>query len=185
MSSSQDCQALVNLISNGQADPTLFPLQYQDVMATLGLRRWHTTATQITVTENTPFVQLTSDILNLIALIYDGRFLSLLELREVETLNPGWRNVTGTPIAYIEQAEAAQTVELYPAPYTTSPPEVTAIYAQNRSDSLLILTLPIALLVLKDEFSRQSDHVDLPFADLCGALGNMLLKMLESGENYL
>lgn len=185
MSSSQDCQSLVTLISNGQADTTLFALEYSDVMNTLGPRRWHTTTTDVPVIEGTPLVQLTSDLLNLIALVYDGRFLSVLELREVETLNSGWRNATGTPIAYIEQAESAQTVELYPAPYTNSPPNVTEIYVQNRSDSLLILTLPIALLVLQREFSRQSNHTDLPFADLCGVLGNMLLKMLESGENYL
>lgn len=185
MSASSDCQNLVNLLSLGRADTTLFALEYSDVMNTLGPTRWHTVSVDAAVTEGTPFVQLPTNLLNLLEINYDGRHLSLLELREVETLNPGWRNVTGTPIAYIEQAEAAQTVELYPAPFTSSPPNANVIYVNNRSDSLLILTLPIALLVLQREFSRQSDHVDLPFADLCGALGNMLLKMLESGENYL
>jgi hypothetical protein len=104
-------------------------------------------------------------------------------LRELEVLNSGWRNAVGTPIAYTLEAEAVQTAELYPAPYTTSP--ATAIYVENRTNVLPILTLPVALLVLQREFSRQSDHVDPDFAALCGTLGQLLLDLLVAPENFL
>ena len=90
-----DCQVLVNLLSNGQADVTLFPIFYADVMNTLGPMRWHTTTADINVTESTPLIPLPTTLLDLLAVIYDGRFLSLLELREVEVLNSGWRNAVG------------------------------------------------------------------------------------------
>jgi hypothetical protein len=185
VASMADVQTIVNLLSNGQADTNLFALQYSDVVNTLGPTRWHTTTAPVDVTEGTPLISLPSTLLDLIAMIYDGRFLSLLELREVEVLNSGWRNSVGTPISYIEQAEMAQTVELYPAPYTNSPPTATAVYVENRTNVLPILTLPVALLVLQREFARESDHSDYQFAALCGALGQLLLDLLDSMENHI
>lgn len=185
MSSFTDCQTLFDLLSNGQGDDNLFSLLYADVVNSLGPRRWHTTTSTINVTEGTPLISLSASLLDLLAVLYDGRFLSLLELREVEVLNSGWRNSVGTPISYIEEAEAAQTVELYPAPYTTSPPSATAIYVENRANVLPILTLPVALLVLQREFVRESDHADVEFGNLCGTLGQLLLSMLEAPENRM
>lgn len=185
MATQADVQTLVNLLSNGQADTGIFASLYSDVVNTLGPRRWHTTTATVSVTKGTPLITLPSSLLNLIKIIYDGKACSLLELREVEVLNSGWRNAVGYPIAYIEQAESAQTVELYPAPYTNSPPSATAIYVENRTNVLPILTLPVALLVLQREFVRESDHTDVQFGNLCGMLGQLLLQMLESQENYL
>lgn len=185
MSSFTDCQGIVNLLSNGQADTNLFQLQYNDVVNTLGPKRWHTTTAIVNVTEGTPLITLPASLLDLIKIIYDGKSCSLLELREVEVLNSGWRNAVGTPIAYIEEAESAQTVELYPAPYTNSPPTALAIYVESRANVLPILTLPVALLVLQREFSRESDHTSVDFANLCGELGMMLLDMLDAPENHL
>ena len=185
MSSQADVQALVNLLSNGTADTNLFALEYSDVVNALGPTRWHTTTASVSLTEGSTIADFPASLLNLLALTYDGRFLSRLELRELEVLNSGWRNAVGTPIAYTLEAEAALTAELYPAPYTTSPPTATAIYAENRTNVLPVLTLPVALLVLQREFSRESDHCDVAFADLCGALGQLLLELLAAPENFL
>lgn len=185
MSSFTDAQNLYTLLSNGQADTNLFAQFYSDVMNVLGPKRWHTTTSPINLTEGTPLITLPPTLLDLLSVLYDGRFLSLLQLREVEVLNSGWRNAVGNPISYIEEAEAAQTIELYPAPYATSPPTATAIYVENRANSLPILTLPIALLTLQREFVRESDHTDVEFGNLCGMLGQLLLDMLDSTENHL
>ena len=153
-------------------------------MNTLGPRRWHTTTATVSVTKGTPLITLPSSLLNLIKIIYDGKACSLLELREVEVLNSGWRNAVGYPIAYIEQAESAQTVELSRAVHE-QPAKRDRHYVENRTNVLPILTLPVALLVLQREFVRESDHTDVQFGNLCGMLGQLLLQMLESQENYL
>lgn len=183
MSSFTDAQNLFTLLSNGQGDTNLFSQFYSDVMNVLGPKRWHTTMTNLTVSEGSPLVALPSTLLDLITVLYNGRFLSLLELREVEVLNSGWRNQMGEPTSYIEQAEQAQTIELYPSPRASSSTNATAIYVENRANSLPILTLPIALLILQREFVRESDHTDVEFGNLCGELGQLILEMLEAPEN--
>ena len=185
MSSQADVQALVALLSNGQADTNLFALQYSDIVNTLGPMRWHTTTASVNLTEGNNTAIFSPSMLNLLALLYDGRSLSRMELRELEVINSGWRNAVGTPRAYVLEAEAALTAELYPAPYTTSPPTATAIHVENRTNVLPVLTLPVALLVLQREFVRESDHVDVEFGNMCGMLGQMLLEMLSAPENYL
>lgn len=185
MASMADVQTIVNLLSNGQADTNLFALQYSDVVNTLGPMKWHTTTSTVNVTEGTPLIALPAALLNLITIVFDGQALSQLEHRELEVLNFGWRNAVGTPIAYTLEDLPAQQAELYPAPYSTSPPTATAIYVESRTNVLPILTLPVALLVLQREFVRESDHTDVEFGNLCGTLGNLLLQMLESEENSL
>lgn len=185
MGSQADCQTLVNLLSNGQADTNLFALEYADVVNTLGPMRWHTATSSVNVTKATPLINLPASLLDLITILYDGQALSQLEHRELEVLNSGWRNAVGNPIAYTLDDLPAQAAELYPAPYTSSPPTATAIYVESRSDVLPILTLPVALLVLQREFVRESDHTDVQFGNLCGTLGQLLLTMLEAPENLL
>jgi len=123
--------------------------------------------------------------------------LSQLTLRELEALNPGWRNVVGSPIAYTPEAETVKTIEVYPTPFTTSPAIVPvhglptgqdyvgtpgnglSIHSENRTDATPYLTLPIALKVLAREYTRESGHQDFAFATLAGQLGDMLLEMLK------
>jgi hypothetical protein len=185
VSSFTDAQNLFTLLSNGQGDLNLFQLLYNDVVNALGPRRWHTTTATINVTQGTPLITLPTSLLDLITILFDGQALSILEHRELEVLNPGWRNAVGNPIAYSLDDLPAQQAELYPAPYSTSPPTATAIYVENRANVLPILTLPVALLVLQREFSRESDHADIQFASLCGELGMLLLDMLDAEENHL
>lgn len=189
-----DVQALVALLSNGQYDATLFDKLYSDVITTLGPANWLTTAVPITYTANTSTVPLPANLLNLICLIYDDTVLSGLSLRELETLNPGWRNVVGSPIAYTIESETVKTVEVYPIPYSTSPPIIPvhglptgqdyapgngiSIHSELRDDAMPYLTLPIALKVLSREYVRESDHMDTAFAGLCEQLGILLLKLL-------
>lgn len=189
-----DVQALVVLLSNGQYDATLFDKLYGDIITTLGPANWLTTAVPITYTANTSTVPLPTNLLNLICLIYDDTVLSGLSRRELETLNPGWRNVVGSPIAYTIESETVKTVEVYPTPYSTSPPIIPvhglptgqdyapgngiSIHSELRDDAMPYLTLSIALKVLSREYVRESDHMDTAFASLCEQLGMLLLKLL-------
>lgn len=184
MSSFTDCQAIFDLLSNGQGDDNLFAQLYADVVNTLGPAKWHTNRATIPVFQGNPTITLPSSLLELITIIFDGQALSQLEHRELEVLNFGWRNATGTPIAYTLDDLPAQQAELYPAPSITGTLGL-AIYVESRANVLPILTLPVALLVLQREFVRESDHTDVEFGNLCGMLGSLLLQMLQSEENSL
>lgn len=194
MSNAAAAQALCTLLSNGQFDVTLFNGFFNATMSRPEVSRFHTTATPITLVEKQTTVNLPSTILNLLTLIYDDTVLSDLELRELESLNPGWRNTVGSPIAFTRQAETVKSVEVFPAPFKTSPPIIPihglptgedytsgngiAIYAQLAADCLPYLILPIALLVLEREYVRASPHQDYAFGIAAGQLGMQLIKML-------
>lgn len=195
MSSYNDVLNLVTLLSNGQADLTLFPKFYADVVSVLGSGLWHTTAVPITVTEGQATVNLPPNLLNLLQVIYDDTVLSRLELRELANLRFGWRNVPGQPVGYTIEAEQIKTIEVYPVPTQTSPQIVPvhglatgldyvpgngiSIHSEWRQNVLPYLTLPVALACLAREYQRESDHQDFSFAGLCTQLSQLLFKMLE------
>ena len=194
MSNASAVQDLCILLSNNQMNQDLFPGFFKHIMSTAAIAHFHTTASPITLTEQESEVNLPGTTLALLTLIYDNTVLSDLELRELESLNPGWRNVVGSPIGYTRQAETVKTVEVFPIPFETSPLIIPvhglptgedyapgngiAIYEQLAPDCLPYLILPIALLVLEREYVRESSHTDMAFALACGQLGALLVKML-------
>jgi len=185
--------ALVDLLSNGQADDAVAPQLYDDIVqswAALGILTVaiteSMTAGQRTLTLN-PF-QLTVD-----RFIYDNLELGQLALRELESLDPGWRNRRGTPHSYTIEALPARVLALYPAPLLASLPDLgtfgeplgrdfppyTAVIigSEYRQAVPIQFELPLALLIMEREFSRESDHTDIEFAAWCKKLGGDLLKM--------
>lgn len=192
--SQADVQSLVTLLSNGQADLTLFPKYFFDVMAVIDDQHWHTTAVPITFTQGSPNVTLPANLLDAITIIYDDTVLSRLTLRELEALRSGWRQPIGNPVAYTTEALTSKTIQVFPSPPFTSPAIIPvhglpvgtdyqpgngiSIHSELRSDPLPYLTLPIALLILAREYVRESPHMDMMMAQSCAALGNLLLEML-------
>ena len=190
-----DVRNLVVLLSNGQADLSLFPKFFNGAMAQLGGSNWHTTAVPIKFPAGQTTVTLPSTLLNLISVVYDDTVLSELMLRELEALTTGWRNTSGSPVAFTTETVTAKTIEVFPAPFETSPLIIPvhglptgedyvpgngiSIHSEFRTDPRPILTLPIALLVLAREYARESDHQDFAFASACKALGDLLLGMLK------
>lgn len=190
-----DVQSLVNLLSNGQYDPTLFNQFFNSEMTIIGGQNWHTTAVPITFTAGQPTVNLPTTLLNLITVIYDSTVLSELTLRELEALTTGWRNNPGYPIAYTTETETSKTIALAPVPAQTSPPIVPvhglptgedyvpgngiSIHSEYRTNPLPYLTLPFALAILWREYIRESDHMDVAFAMACKQLSDLLFEMLK------
>ena len=195
MSTYSDVENLVTLLSNGQADLTLFPRIYADIVSTLGAGLWHTTAVPIKFTEGQSVVQLPQNLLSLLQVIYDDTVLSLLDLRDLAMLRNGWRNTSGNPVAATLESETAKTIEVFPVPARTSPPVIPvhglpvgqdyapgngiSIHSEWRQDILPYLTVPVALLCLWREYSRESAHTDVAFAALCKELGQFLLESLK------
>lgn len=188
-----DVESVVSLLSNVQYDPAIFARLYQDVIRTLG-PKWLTTAVPITFTAGSTSVNLPDNLLEIICIIYDDTVLSSLMLREMEALNPGWRNVSGSPRAYTIESETNKTIEVFPTPFTTSPPIIPvhglptgrdyvpgngiSIHSESRLDAMPYLTLPLALKVLAREYVRESAHQDFAMGALCEQLGDLLLKLL-------
>lgn len=190
-----DVLYLVNLLSNGQADPTVTPDLYFDIVAQWGDGpELLTNASQVAINPTTEF-QIPSSIINVIGMIYDDRELGELTLRELEMLNPEWRNATGKPSSYTNVAESAKTFALYPTPRVATSPmlgvsgeplgadyptnSIAVIHTEQRQDVMYYLELPLALLILEREFSRESDHRDTDFAQLAGDFGRALLTILQ------
>jgi hypothetical protein len=176
---SASVQTLTELLSNNQMDQTLFAGYFNFVMATREIARFHTTTASVTYSEATTAVNLPSTLLNLLTLIYDDTMLSDLGLREIESLNPGWRNTIGNPVGFTRQAENVKVVEVFPAPPTAN--TGLTVYEQFATDCLPYLILPIALLVLEREYLRESDHMDTAFAAMCGTIGRALADLLWRG----
>lgn len=191
-----DVLALVDLLSNTLADPTVTPDLYSDIVFDWGSQPILTQATLISLTAKSEEFNLPPQVLDVLAVIWDQRELGKLRLREVEALNPSWRNQVGTPNSYIDQAETAKVLALYPAPFMPSGPNtavhgeplgqdyplysVVLLNTETRQDVMPYLELPLALLILEREFIRESNHRDEDFAMMAGDFGRFLLNCVTS-----
>ena len=189
-----DTLALVDLLSNGMADDTVTPGLYADIIFDWGSEPILTQGTLISLTMRETEFNLPPQVLNVLGVIWDQRELGKLRLREVEALNPSWRSKIGTPNSYIEQAETAKTLALYPIPFQASGPNtaphgeplgqdyplysVVLINTETRQNVMYYLELPLALLILEREFIRESDHRDEDFAGVAGDFGRFLLNCI-------
>lgn len=195
MSTYSDVENLVTLLSNGQANLTVFPLLYGDVVSTLGADLWHSVAVPIKFTAGSTLCNLPSNLLELLQVVYDDTVLSELNLRDLANLRNGWRNSPGNPVGFTRQAEQVKTIEVFPVPTQTSPPIIPvhglptgqdyapgngiSIHSEWRQNVLPYLTLPVALAVLYREYTRESPHTDQNFAMGCKQLSDLLFEALK------
>lgn len=185
---------LVDLLSNNIADDTVTPGLYADIVFDWGSQPILTNATLISLSAKAEEFQLPPQVLNVLSIIWDQRELGKLTLREVEALNPSWRNKIGSPNSFVEQAETAKTLALYPTPFMPSGPNlaitgeplgadyplysIVLMNTETRDDVPVYLELPLALLIIEREFTRESDHRDLDFAQIAGDFGRWLLSLI-------
>lgn len=189
-----DVLNLVNLLSGGTADTNVTPGIYDDIVKGWASSNILTNAyLQPVAAPGQPTHDLAPNLLTIQTFIWDNREVRELSLRDVESLDPGWRNRTGTPHSYVIETESARTLRLYPAPKLPSDPNLgnygeplgrdypaystVMIGAETRVDVPVQYELPLALLILQREMSRESDHMDMEFATLAGQMGGTLLSM--------
>lgn len=87
-----------------------------------------------------------------------------------------WRNLVGTPLAYVKDHEDENVVRLVPVP--SAPETVTIVRTDARDDLPVWLELPVALEVLGREMARESDHQDVKFAAASSQLGRILFQLM-------
>src|SRR6185437_5855249 len=163
-----DVLNLVSTLSNGEASAVTAASFYSEIVQQWGdaeMRLTNATMVQLpapTVAQGE--LTLPSTVLALYGLVWDDTMLGELSLRDVEVLDPEWRNRTGSPTAYIEEGESVKTLNIYPSPFTAStgpggvpdplgadypPYNVVLFHTETRRDVMYYLELPLALLILE------------------------------------
>lgn len=185
---------LVQDISSNQADATAIDRYYDDVVRDLGQHPWLTQATLISITAGTAIYTPATSVIRILDTYYDDRVLRPATLKEMESINPAWRDARGTPIAYVNEDETAKDFRLYPNPEVTSKdfiflfgspfgldyPEyaVAIVHTETRIDLPAWLEMPTAFEVLAREFMRESNHQDVAFAKMCKQVADLLLSLV-------
>lgn len=192
--SKADILQLVDDLSQGQAEASTAESYYDDITNELAHKQVLTNVTLLTAAAgDTSFTEpeTSADVL---AVFWGDRQLTEAKRQELEWSTPEWRSREGAPQAWITENEAEQTFRLYPFPNIPSDTlvpilgdplgagyadhSVAVLYTENREDLPTYLNLPVALDILAREFSRESGHKQLEFAQACSSLANILYAMV-------
>jgi hypothetical protein len=167
-------------LSVGRADATACGVEYDAVVTDLagqGDPLWfgHFTLTAAALDEEIKDVP--EDCVRVHAVFYRDRMLSRESVRAMEALDPAWRTRRHAPQAYLVDHVDERQIRLWP-PSDQVCDELGWLYTQQVVDAPAIMDLPLALLTLAREYSRESPHRDPDFAAFCAALGARTLQMV-------
>lgn len=128
----------------------------------------------------------------LLQVFYDARMLDLSTLHDYRTVGIQWRDKKGEPLVYIEEQEGERRWRIAPTPQLPSRPplgfgflgvnypsyNILALYTTSPDETLDIFDLLIAHRILSREFSRESSHQDIQYAERCQIIYTLLLTAL-------
>ncbi|MEE9586071.1 MAG: hypothetical protein V3W09_04140 [Nitrososphaerales archaeon] len=183
---------LVDDLSRDQADSTLTGRMYDDLVRELGRTRTIVRASLIeTVAGTAVYAQPTTSIERL-ATFHDTSILDELSLQELESLNHQWKDEKGPPIALTTEELAEKSFRVFPVPETGSGTvaggdfgtgfivnALSSIHTNFEADLPEWIELPLAFAILAMEFSRESDHRDIDFANFCAGFADFLFEMVK------
>lgn len=190
-----DVLSLVQLIGADQADAGQIDRYYSDVVYALAQKRLVTNVSLIPTTFNTAIYSFPASAVELISVFYDDYEVRKASIAECSSYyGSNWRDVKGSPVAYVTENEADRTFRLVPQPQANSKdfifshgrplgldyPDYAAavLHTEFRQDLPVWLELPVALDVAAREFSRDSDHRDLEFANITKQIAEFLYAMV-------
>jgi hypothetical protein len=203
-----DVLALVQLLSNEQADPTATDKYYDEAVLDLGQLPILVDATLIAVggagglnnleggdgpPDNS--YPLPDWVIQPLQWYYGDTILPEATASELMAFNRDWVGLVGTPrVIYRDEDFGARRFRLVPKPdrpsaefdfFLGSPfgknyprDTVGCIHTLLTQDLPQWLELPVAFFVLAKEFTRESDHQDTAFAAVCATMGQALLEMV-------
>ena len=128
----------------------------------------------------------------LMATFYDARELDKATVLEARTLSRMGRDTKGEPLIYFTQNETERTWRIAPTPTVAShlplgfgffgvnypSYNILGIYTVSPQDAIDLFDLPIAHRILSREFSRDSQHQDIIYAERCQLIYQVLIAML-------
>jgi hypothetical protein len=191
-----DVLNLTATLSNGMADPAMTSRYYSERCYELARENWFTNAYLIPLTRGQLEVDTRAAMgglfVNLLGVVYDDVELEEISLREMEAIDPQWRDAMNRPRSYIVEDESSKVIALHPAPWVASNPNLgtygepfgldypTYNLAVFHSFAPLppqspfyYLELVIALRVIALEFQRESDHTDMEYSQAAQALSDL------------
>ena len=186
--------SLVTDLGGAQAQSPQTERLYDDLMQTVAGGALFNVVTLLPVTAGTAEYTLPAPGVKLAGVFYDQGMLSRARKRDLEAVDPAWRDRRGHPAAFIIDDLSRRTFRLYPQPVQTNTAfifsvgapfgidhpvdAVAVIHSVAKSDLPVWLDLPLALLLIGREFGRDSDHRNPEFAQACQAIGKALLDMV-------
>ncbi len=128
----------------------------------------------------------------LLQVFYDARVLDKTSIGDYRVISTQWRDTPGEPLVYLTQNETERTWRLAPTPSLTSTPplgfgffgvnfpryNVLALYTLHAEEAIDLFDLLLAHRILSREFSRESQHQDLQYAERCELIYSILLSLL-------
>lgn len=187
-----DVLNLVAELSVGQADQILAAQFYSQIVDEWGDKFYLSTASLVTLPNTTADLVMPTTMRALLGIIWDETELGYCSLRELEALDPEWRNREGSPIAFNNDVGPAKTIALYPSPWTKSDPftggdplgaayptySVVMVGSEARDDVPVYFELPLALLILERLYLYESPYKDQELAAAWGTMGRALLSFV-------
>lgn len=168
----------VTQFSNGEADLTAAQEFYDDIVANYlaDIPILTNFSTNLTVTGNTAPLPSTS--VEPLQVFYNNECIGPLEIGAAQYLFDDWRETIGTPFNYVDTGNRS-TITLAPKP-PTPVSNVQAIYTETRQSLPTYLQLPVAFLCLYFEYSRESNHRNVPLATAYRAMGELLISVVKA-----
>ena len=194
-----DTLALVDFLSGGVDDPATINRYYDDTMYELARENWTCDAQAFAVSIGQQEVDLDfTGFVNLLGLVYDDTEIDEIPLRQLEMLDPYWRDAIGRTASFTQEDENNKVIALYPAPNVASNPlggtfgeplggdyttyNAVIFYSYPALDPLqppYYLELVAALTIMAREFNRESDHPDPAVTEVASNLTQMFKEMLK------
>lgn len=181
-------------LANQQAAPLPLDQMYDDAMFDVASQAVFNAVDFVAATPGQAVYARPPDATDILAVFYDDTMLSLVTLRELETIRPAWRAWSGRPVAWLIEDQSNDEFRLFPSPVTTPDPliplygapfgldyprdTIAVLASQRRTDLPDWMDLPLALMVVAREYARPSPHADKVLAGAARQLAALFLGMV-------
>ncbi len=188
------CLGLVRSLTLVPPDEGTLDRYYDETLIDIGTDPFLFEATLLPVSLDQHTFTLPDFAVNLQSVWYDDRALDAATLQHMQAISPQWRDAQNQPCTYVTEQETERTFRLFPRPthpskdfiFLTGSPfgidfpsySVAVLHTTHPSDAPDLLDLMIAHRILAREFSRESQHQDLEYAQRCEILYQLLRQML-------
>lgn len=166
---------LISDLSATQSDDTEATVLYDEVIRELGFYEVLTNREdrfQPAILNG--IYKLSPDTMRVLEVAWDNRRLDRASEYALRVaFGAAWRLIKGIPLAMTVWDESASEMRLVPQP--TDDGTVTLVRTEVRDDLPYWLELPVALMTIQREFTRESNHQDLLFATVALNLGKLFL----------
>lgn len=173
-------QTYITQFSDGEADLTAAQEFYDDIVANYLAEIPVLTGfnTSLAVSGNSASLPATA--VQPLQVFYNNETLGILTIAEANFLFDDWRDTIGVPFNRVDEGAANRTqILLAPKPPTPAS-NVQAIYTETRQSLPTYLQLPVAFLCLYFEYSRESNHRNMPLAQAYKAMGELLISVVKA-----